>query len=199
MTAPNAPAPFDENVIDLDRARATRREAKGAPTPIRLGGETIAALPVELPLDVFEPVKLLDLDIALLIRKAVDMQQASDRDQAMAATSLLIDLLVARPTLPSELIDAIVESGRRLLNSEEYPEGYNKFVAARPTREDVAEFAKGVFRQYGVGLGEALQSSDSSTSGEGTSKQTSLTTTPGSTSGASGKTRTRKASSASDG
>lgn len=190
----------DLDVIDLDAARAVRLEARGKPTPVRIGGETIAELPVELPLDVFSPIKALDLDIALLLRQAMDIAKADgDTGQAQAATSLVIDLLVSRPTLPVELIDAVTEMGRRLLDSEQYPEGYAKFIAARPSREDIAEFAKGVFRRYGVGLGEALQSSDSSKNDGGTSKPTSLTTTPARTSEGSGKPRARKAASASGG
>jgi hypothetical protein len=188
-----------DDVIDLDRERAQRREARGKPMPVRFGGQQIAELPVELPLDVFEPLKALDVDIALLIRQALDIQQANgEGEQAAAATSLVIDLLVTRPSLPHDVVEAVIEMGKRLLNSEDYPDGFDKFLAQRPSREDVATFAKGVFRRYGVGLGEALPSSASSANGETTSKPTSPTTIK-STSGGSGRTRAKKASSVSGG
>lgn len=185
----------DFEVIDLDAERAVRREALGKPTAVKFGGETIAVLPVELPLDVLEPIKALDVDIAMLVRQVMDMRSAEgDEAQSAAATSLVIDLLVSRPSLPVEIIEAVQDMGRRLLNSQEYPDGYEKFVAQRPSREDVAGLAKGLFKRYGVGLGEALQSSDSSTSGGQTSKPTSKPTTK-STSGASGKRPRKTASS----
>lgn len=198
-TSPAKVVALNDDVIDLDAERATRREAKGGATPVKFGGSVIAVLPVELPLEVLAPLKAIDLDIAMLVRQVMDIRQADgDQAQAEAATSLIIDLLVSRPSLPVEVIEAVTEMGRRLLNSPEYPEGFAKFAEQRPSREDVGAFAKGLFRRYGVGLGEALASSDSSASGGTTSKPTSKRTTK-STSGGSGKSRAKKASSGSDG
>lgn len=153
-------------LFDLTAERAARTEAK-TPEVIRIG-DTVVTLPIELPLDVFAPLKNLDVDLALLMRQALNMASEGGDEQA-AATSLVIDLLVSNPNLPRDLIDAIEEVGRRLLGEE----GIAALVAFRPAKEDLAVLAKGLFAHYGVGLGEASASSDSSADAGTTSKPTS--------------------------
>lgn len=168
-----------DDVLDLDRERAVRREARaqagGSPDgmPVRFGGEIIATLPAELPIDVFGPLKDLDVDLALLIQQAVRISAGDDEQATRDATGLVVDLLVAHPSLPSDLVDAVRQMGVALLG----PDGLDKFMAARPTREDFGAFAKGLFRHYGVSLGEALGSPASPETGGATSNPTSNATT----------------------
>lgn len=147
----------DELVLDLDadrERRAAEREGKDAGLPIRMGGQIVATLPPEFPLDVIEPLRAIDQELALLLRQAMQMAQGED---AMNATALVIDLLAASPNLPSTLIDTLRESGVRLLGED----GLTAFVEYRPTAKDVAVLVKGVAGYYGFSLGEASPSSTS--------------------------------------
>jgi hypothetical protein len=175
--------------IDLDKERerrAAEREGKRKPFPIRMGGETVATLPVEFPLDVIEPLRAIDQDLALLLRSAMGMAGGED---PMAATRLVIDLLASNPRLPTMFVDTIAECGTRLLGED----GMAALIAYRPTREDVAALLGAVSRFYGLSLGEASASSPSPETGGETSSATSSGTTE-STPEASGRSRPKKAS-----
>lgn len=160
----------EANVLDLDSERQSRAAANevGDGLPVRFGGETIATLPPECPVDVFQPVVALDIDLGLLFRAAFDAVKG-EADQALAATDLVVDLLTVNPNLPREAIQAIQQVGKRLLGDD----GYAAFVAQRPSPNDIAALAKGVFRFYGLSLGEASAPSDSSEGDGQTSKPTS--------------------------
>ncbi len=165
------PDPF---ILDLDRERAIRREAGRKPTPLRIGGTEVATLPAELPLDVFAPVKRLNLDFALLFRQALDMTKAdSDAQSQRAATDLIVDLLVGNPNLPTDLLAAIHDMGVALMGEE----GLAGFLAARPSSDDVGALVKGLFRLYGLSLGEASASLASQESDGTTSTPTSSAST----------------------
>lgn len=193
-TAAPAPAPADLDVIDLDAERALRaaqREGKRKPVPIRVGGETIAVLPVELPLDVIEPLRSLDSDITLVLRYAVQAYQGQGQ-QRMDAAETVVDLLASNPNLPVNVLDAITMIARNLLGNE----GFEKFKASRPSGNDIVALAKGVLRFYGVSLGESLPPSDSSTPAGEISNTTSEPTSA-STPETSGPTPTTPVTSAS--
>jgi hypothetical protein len=177
--------------LDADRARRTaEREAKAAGSgdglPIRLGGETVAVLPPEVAVDVFAPLRALDSDISLIIRQT--MESAKGNSSAQATTDLVIDLLTQNPALPTTALDIVREAAERLVGAE----AVAKFMEARPSAQDVAALLKGVFRFYGLTLGESSPSSDSSTDGQrtgesggetspGTSSTTSVSTSEAST------------------
>lgn len=169
--------------LDLDaerKRRAAQREGQKADQPIIVGGQTIAILPVELPIDVLAPIRDMDEDITLLLRSVVKAAQTeSGRADAQA---LFLDLLAANPTLPQNLLDTIQKIARNLLTDA----GYQALVAAHPTREDLAYLAGGIMKFYGLTLGESSPSSDSDTGGGTTSSTTSPTTSEGSTPDASG-------------
>jgi hypothetical protein len=175
-------------VIDLDaerQRRAAEREGKREPLPIRLGGEVIALLPVELPIDVIAPLRDLDESITLLLRSAMKMQRAENPADRLDATELIIDLLAATPSLPLDVLDVIKRSAIALLSHE----GYERLMAQALTTPDLAFLAKSVFAFYGVTLGESSPSSDSSTGDGGeTSNTTSKPTSADSTPEASGPT-----------
>jgi hypothetical protein len=161
-----------EEILDLDAARehrAAKREGQGKGLPVRIGGEVIATLPVELPIDVFEPLTKIDDALMLLLREAMQIASGPDAAKKWEATSLVVDLLATTSNLPMTVIEVIKGIAVNLLGQE----GFNKFMKARPAREDIAEAIKGVFRFYGVSLGEALPSSASSESDGGTSSTTS--------------------------
>lgn len=183
----------DMELLDLDAASAARREGGVKPLGLRFKGDTFT-LPAELPLDVFEPLVGLDLDLALLLRQVMDVADAtSDAEQRKASTSLIVDLLVNRPTLPKEVVEAIGDMARRLFDSAEHPDQWAAFMAKRPTKDDLAGLAKGLFKKYGVSLGEASGSTESSGDAGPTSSATSSASTD-STPAASGKRRAPRAS-----
>ena len=168
-------AESDPFAIDLDAERASRaaeREGKNAGAPIRVGGQTVATLPPELPFDALAPLRNLDADITLLIRSAMAAARTQGAER-MDQTALIIDLLAANPALPMALVDTVGEMTKALVGED----GYQGLVAARLTVPDVAALVKRTFAFYGVGLGEASAPSDSSENGGTTSLPTGSTTT----------------------
>jgi hypothetical protein len=179
----------DLDILDLDadrERRAAEREGGNKGLPIRMGGRVVATLPPEFPMDVIEPLRAVDQDLALLLRQAMMMAQGGD---TLNATGLVIDLLAANPNLPSIFLDTIRECGTRLLGEE----GIEALIEYRPSKDDLAALAKGVSRYYGFSLGEASPSSTSPEAGGETSSATSSESTD-STPEDSGKPRRKKAS-----
>lgn len=158
----------DDLMLDLDaqrKQRAAKREGQKKDQPIVIGGKIIATLPVELPIDILEPLRELDGDITLLLREAMQTAKAGGGAAARAsATDLVIDLLASNPALPVNALDIITKIAKNLLTEE----GFAGLMEARPSREDYAALVSGIFKFYGLTLGEALPSSDSSTDGQGT-------------------------------
>lgn len=167
------------NVLDLDamraeraRVRAARREGRGETLPIRFGGHQIAELDAEFPLDTLEPLQDVNLDLALLIRQAIDLVAADSQRAQMATVDTIVSVLASNPDLPAEVINAVKEMGRRLFGAD----GYDMFTTQRPTPWDVGALITGLFAWYGVSLGESSSPSTPSVDG-GTSKPTSNGTT----------------------
>lgn len=183
----------DEYGIDLDKERAARaaaREAKGQEFPIRLGGQVVATLPAELPLDALAPLRDLDSDITLLLRTAMRAARGGTEGQERwEATELVVDLLAANPALPLAVIDTVTAITRNLVGDD----GYAALVEARLSREDVAALAKGVFRFYGLSLGESSAPS-ASPEGSGTTSPGTSSTTSDSTPEVSGSDQETKGS-----
>jgi hypothetical protein len=177
----------DDNfeVLDLDAERKTRaaeREGKQRPLPIRFGGEEIAVLPVELPIDVLAPLRNLDGDLTLILRQA--MQARNTGQDTAATTDLVVDVLASNPALPVTALDTITKVARNLFTDE----GFERLLAQHPSGQDYAALVKGVFRFYGLSLGEASPSSGSSTDGRGATSPGTSSTTSASTPDASGAT-----------
>jgi hypothetical protein len=160
-------------VIDLDAHRAARREAKGDAPLLRLGGQTVT-LPVELPLDVFEPLTTVNVDLALVLSLAMNAD-GPDRDAAVIRT--FVDLVAANPELLHEVLGAAKEITRRVVGDE----GYAALIEWRPTLDDAKYLLIHLGKVYGISLGESSPSTDSQSSDGGTSNPTSNTTTPDST------------------
>lgn len=171
--------------IDLDAERETRaaeREVKADTFPIRFGGEVVAHIPTELPLDVLAPLRTLDASITILLRSIVTaMRQTEAAQQRMDAAELIVDVLAATPSLPTDIVEVVTEMGRRLMGTE----GLDAFLSKRPSVRDVVTLVTRLAPFYGLTLGESRPSSPSSTEEDGsdgeTSKPTSLGTTPAST------------------
>jgi hypothetical protein len=170
----NAPDVFDLDAARTERARtrAARREGRGDTQRIRFGGQEIAVLAAEFPLDVLEPFTDVNVDLALLVRQAIDLASAEGASAQLSTLDMIVSVLAANPNLPREVLDAIRECGRRLLGED----GYNAFVGQRPTPWDVAALAKNLMDWYGVSLGESSSPSALSSAGA-TSKPTSEATT----------------------
>ncbi|MEU6713041.1 hypothetical protein ABZ897_16285 [Nonomuraea sp. NPDC046802] len=169
-------------VLDLDAARASRSSTKGKPIPLRFGGEIICLLPAELPVDVLEPLAHLKVDTALIARTVLKAIKETNQVQAgLSIAAMFVDMVIQNPKLPGELLDAVRLMGRRLMTDE----GYERFVAERPSIADVAAFIKGLAGRYSFRLGESQPSSSGSGSG-GPSTPTFSTTSTDSTSPVSG-------------
>lgn len=173
--------------LDLDAQRTARAEITGTPH-ITIGGRQLD-LPPELPIDVLEPITEVNADVAIVFRQLLDARQTGGADANEEMVGAVINMVISKPELPTELITAIKTMARRLFGDD----NYDHLVAQRPSKEDLGAIAKYLVRRYGVGLGESSPSSDSSEGTGTTSKATSSTTTT-STSAASGRSRTKRAS-----
>jgi hypothetical protein len=171
----------DLDLIDLDAERVARREANAKHPRLRLDGTTYD-LPVEFPLDVLSPILDVKIDLALVAHLLNQAMSANTEDQRNAV-SIILDILVTNPDLPIEAIDAGKTVARNLLGDD----AYAALVRIRPSREDLSVLVRGVMRAYGVSLGEASRSADSSESDGATSSETSTDTTD-STPATSGET-----------
>lgn len=176
--------------FDLDSARAAAAEAVGHKPAIKLpnpdGGEPIRVeLPVELPLDVLQPLVNIDVDLSILIRQALDARKEGSTEDIVSA---VVDMLVVNPALPRDLVEAATTMARRLVGSDE---AYDRLCAARMSIPEIGRLVKYLGRRYGVGLGEASPSSDSSEGTGTTSRPTGPAATPAKTSGRSGGSRAR--------
>jgi len=184
--------------IDLDEERARRaaeREVKADTAPIKFGGEVVATIPTELPLDVLAPLRRLDEEITLLLRSVMTMMNKSREEQERwDATSLVVDILAVNPSLPTTVVDVIEDMSKRLLGED----GLERLMAKRPTNADMAFLAKRLLNFYGFSLGESRPSSPSSgEEGQADSTTSALTssTTTESTPEASGQPPVAPASS----
>lgn len=205
-------------VLDLDGAAASKREARGAGPAFDSRGERFM-LPVEVPVDVLEPLTDVSQDVALLLQDAV----RSSRGDASAADrertgELLLLTLVANPSMPQQVVDAAKRSAARLFCNEgptvEVGEGdevetvardmddhgpdcqWTRFVRTRPTLDKIRVLVPWIFREYGVSLGEVFAPPAPADGSGETSSRISPPAT-GSTPARSGGGRGRKASSAS--
>lgn len=184
--------------IDLDaerERRAAAREVKATEFPIRLGGEVVAMIPTELPLDVLAPLRRLDEEITLLLRSVMTAMNAGrEAQERWDATSLIVDILAANPSLPTTVVDVIHDMAKALLGEE----GFTRLMSKRPSKDDMAALTKSLLSFYGLALGESQPSSDSPSGEEQDGGTTSLptgSTTTDSTSEASGDVPVSPASS----
>ena len=150
--------------IDLDAARRERQMPIGI--PVTLGGEDFL-LPAELPLDVFDPFLTEEFDLAGLIRDAIERYKA---DEDKGVEGVVVDILFLRPDLPLDIINRVFAAFEVLFGG---PDEYARFKATRPSLVDYAQLFRGLYRGYGVGLGEAFASLAPSGPGGETPKQTS--------------------------
>lgn len=161
-------------LLDLDAAR--REAAYPDGIPVVKGGQTFT-LPAELPVEVFDPFLSENLGLVDILKDALS-EKADDKGLG----ELVIDTLLARPSLPADLLQAIKDAFAVLFD-EQYP----AFVATRPSVQDYVRLTRGLVQAYGVSLGEATASPGSSESAGATPKPTSTSTTD-STPEASGDT-----------
>jgi hypothetical protein len=158
-------------VIDLDgqrELRAAQREGAASGLVVRFAG-TEYQLPPELPAAVLDPVLGGQVDLTELVRlAAVAMQDSDDRN-----IETVVSTLVARPDLPTSVLTAVHAFLRSL-----FGERWAEFWAAGPSLVDLANLIAGIFRSYGVGLGESFGLTGSSSNDGQTSSPTSNGSTP---------------------
>lgn len=175
-------------LIDLDAAKREAVFPDGI--PVRFGGQDFL-LPAELPVDVFDPLLSEDLDLVGVVKQVLAERPEDGGDDI---GSVVLDVLLTRPGLPRQTLQAVKQVFAALFGDEQYA----CFAALRPSVQDYVRLARGLLTAYGVGLGEALGSPDSSESGGETSSQISDASTD-STPAASGAGRRKKGSSDSGG
>jgi hypothetical protein len=177
---------LDQKRAERARSRAARREGEN-PTGVSVlfdGKDYL--LPVELPAAVLDPLVDGDLDLAGLIKVAYD----ASRDQSRPAESrdemqsLIWETLAAKPDLPVSVIRAIRDSLALLFGADQWA----SFQASEPSLADMGALVVGLVSEYGVGLGEALRSGNSSKTDGTTSNPTSSVTAAVSTLDGSGPT-----------
>jgi hypothetical protein len=163
------------NLAEKRKERAAAREGRGEPPQLvfdQVGGPLIVLLPVEVPISVFEPLQEINVDIAFFVKQLFAVwqsQQESDEGGRTAAIGMLTDILVANPDLPVQVLNAGRECLKRLIGDE----AYDAFIAMKPSVQDVRDLLTYLAEQYGVGLGEASESTDSSQTNGPTSSPTS--------------------------
>lgn len=194
------------NSIDLNAERAARREGSLEGLKVTLGDDTFT-LPSELPVDVFAPFRDIigDDDLPSIVQT---LAESSNTDQALTAflrdrPNIAVEALDALRFALGRLfctqgdgcdLDALSESGRSAPTHA--PEcQWPRFLKQRPSMPDYLALGRGLLAGYGVSLGEALGSSDSSGSDGATSNPTSRRSTS-STPAKRSQPRQRKASSA---
>ena len=156
--------------FDLDKARAERREARGAAPTITVGG-TVYDLPVEFPLATLNPLLELNIDLGTIGTVLVGATNGTYDSNAEVA-GIVLGLLGADDEtdgLP-EVIDAVKGVIRTITGDELY----QALADAGLTVHDLGELGGYVAKVYGVNLGESSASTDSApATGGGTSEPTS--------------------------
>lgn len=152
-------------ILDLDAARREAEQPDGLPVVFK--GHTFT-LPAELPVDVFDPFLADDFDLAGLIRDAMKFTR-DDEGKARPMYLIVTDTLFKRPTIPVDIAKAIFAAFEALFGEEQYAE----FKTLRPSLPDYGRLTSGLFQMYGVSLGEAFASLDSSGTDGATPNQTS--------------------------
>lgn len=152
------------SVVDLDKARAVRREGRGDNLEVVNKGQRFL-LPVELPVDAVGPLAgLADLPDR-------DEEAPGEDELVQIRTALeggLAALFCDEQPLPLGEDDQVPTRG-----SEHSAEcAWRRFLGTRPSLDDELELWAGLFAAYGTTLGEALASLDSSQSGGRPANQT---------------------------
>lgn len=148
------------NDFDFDAAKREEEQPDGIRLTFK--GETFI-LPAELPLDIFDALLSEKLDLTGIFTELLNSED--DADGFVAVLKLLID----RPTLPKALLDAIHACFASLFGEEDYA----RFRKLRPSIKDVVRIGRGLLERYGMSLGEAFASRDSSEAAGATSKEPS--------------------------
>jgi hypothetical protein len=143
--------------VDLNAARAARREARGESLIVTLGAETFR-LPPELPLEAITPLaELADLD-------------GTEADNPQALHTIAEKL---RAGLSALLCDEpLIPAGEHAPGC-----GWLRFLAQRPSLDDQLALWEGVFSYYETSLGEASASTASRANGGTRSRRISRAST----------------------
>lgn len=168
-------------MIDLDAILG-----ESADKTLRFKG-TDFVLPGELPGACLAPFLDPELNLAGLVADLIAADESAEKsdDADGGFMSALLDALMARPTLPVQVLEAATTALNELL---EYG-GAGKaaeFHALKPSVNAYAALGVNIAKDYGFGVADFFSSDESSEAGGEPSKQTSPPTTPDSTPEASG-------------
>jgi hypothetical protein len=179
-------------VIDLNALKAKRlaaaREGRGDGVPVVFGAGSWT-LPAEVPAEVLQRLLDPDVEIAQLLVVALRAYRAGTDK----AADTIITVLTDQPDLPHGFTRAVLDAIESLFG----PEQWAAFQAEKPSLQDLWALVSGLFREYGVGLGEALRSAAPSPTAGTTSNPTSVDSTTDSTPAESGPPAAIPATSAS--
>lgn len=149
--------------IDLDAPRREIQYPDGIPVKFR--GEQFI-FPSELPADALDPILAEKLGLVALLGEVIE---SADGDAGIAE---VVTALFRRPTLPLQLLEAVRETYKILLEDQ-----HEDFKKRRPSFPDYVRLTIGLTKVYGVELGKLFRSAGSSAS----DSQTSSPTSPAST------------------
>lgn len=177
MTTDNAASSSGGLVLDLDAKRTARREGRGDAIEVRNKG-VVFRLPPELPADAIEPLSAL----------AELPEDAEENADALGTIRVSLEQGLAGLFCTEEKVPCDDATGY----PQHLPAGHTTdcqwplFLDTRPSLDDELELWAGLFGAYGVSLGEALASLESSASDGTQSKPTSGATAARSTRATSG-------------
>lgn len=157
-TTPSTPAGAGASVVDLDKARAIRREGRGDNLEVVNKGQRFL-LPVELPVDAVAPLAGLANLTGGDDDENVDQGELETIRQALEGGLAALFCDEGEPPLDDD--DQVATSAKAHAEAC----AWRRFLATRPSMDDELELWAGLFAAYGTSLGEALASLDSSPSG----------------------------------
>lgn len=149
-------------LLDMDAARREVTDPDGM--TVRFGGEDFT-FPAELPMSAFDPILDPKLDLVGVVTRVLS--------DSKGVSGGVLDLLLMRPELPRDVLDAFLAIYRNLLGDE----AYELFAGKNPSVPDYARLSKALVTAYGVSLGKFFGLASLPTADGETSSQTSPDTT----------------------
>lgn len=156
-------------MIDLDAVLG-----ESEPKPLRYKGQEFS-LPGELPGSALSPFLNPNLGIPQLIADLINAEEQAEQggdDEDAGWVSKLIDTLIAKPTLPVQLLDAARDALAALLGEQS-----EAFFALNPSVNAYAALAARIPTEYGTDLADFFFSAGSSDSDGEQPKPTSSAST----------------------
>lgn len=160
--------------LDLDAVLAAQHEL-GPGLRFQLRGERYL-LPAGLPVAAFAPLmRVLPPLMRILAPFLREKGLAATQNPSQEDTDALLLALGSNPEMPAEVLDALLDTAKRIFNAGEAGQ-WERFMQAGVTFAEVPVLIRAAWRFYGVTLGELFRSASSSGAGGATSNVISAPT-----------------------